>query len=57
MPKATKKSTREQFPPPSGDHNSTDSSEALGSDHDQDPDVSLRPRVPPIRLLPCLCCI
>ena len=47
MPKATKKSTREQSPPPSDDHNSTDLAEASGSDHDQDPDVSFHPRVPP----------
>ena len=47
MPKAMKKSTREQSPPPSDDHNSTDSAEASGSDHNQDPDVSFCPRVPP----------
>ena len=47
MPKATKKSTKEQSPPPSDDHNSTDSAEASDSDHDQDPDVSFHPRVSP----------
>ena len=47
MPKATKKSVREQSPPPSDDHNSTDSVEASDSDHNQDPDVSFHPVVPP----------
>ena len=42
-----KKSTREQSPPPSDDHNSTDSAEASGSDHDQDPDVSFCPVASP----------
>ena len=55
MPKAMKKSTGEQSPPPSDDHNCTDSAEASGSDHDQDPDVSFCPVVPPVRFLPCLC--
>ena len=43
MPKASKKSVREQSPPPSDDHNSTDSVEASDSDHNQDPDVSFCP--------------
>ena len=47
MPKATKKSAREQSPPPSGDHNSTDSVAASDSDHDQDPHVSFHPAVSP----------
>ena len=55
MPKATKKSVREQSPPPSEDHspppsedhNSTNSAEASDSDHHQDPDVSFCPMVPP----------
>ena len=47
MPKATKKSVREQSPPPSDDRNSTDSAEASDSDHNQDPDVSFCPVVPP----------
>ena len=47
MPKATKKSAREQSPPPSGDHNSTDSAAASDSDHDQDPHVSFCPAVSP----------
>ena len=47
MPKATKKSVREQSPPPSDDHNSTDSVEAADSDHNQDPDVSFCPVAPP----------
>ena len=47
MPKASKKSGREQSPPPSADHNSTDSVEASDSDHCQDPEVSLHPVVPP----------
>ena len=37
MPKATKKSVREQSPPPSDDHNPTDSVEDSDSDHNQDP--------------------
>ena len=47
MPKATKKSVREQSPPPSDDCNSTDSVEASDSDHNQDLDVSFHPVVPP----------
>ena len=45
MPKATKKSEREQSPPPSPDQNSTDSAEASDSDHSPDPEVSLHPGV------------
>ena len=47
MPKATKKSVREQSPPPSDGHNSTDSVEDTDSDHNQDPDVSCHPVAPP----------
>ena len=47
MPKAMKKSSREQSPPPSEDHESIDTAEASGSDQDQDPDVSFHPVVPP----------
>ena len=47
MPKAMKKSVREQSPPPSDDHNPTDSVEDSDSDHNQDPDVSFHPVVPP----------
>ena len=47
MPKAMKKSVREQSPPPSDDHNSTDSAAASDSGHNQDPDVSFHPVVPP----------
>ena len=47
MPKATKKSSREQSPPPSKDHDSIDTAEASGSDQEQDPDVSFHPMVPP----------
>ena len=47
MPKATKKSVREQSPPPSDDHNPTDSVEDSVSDHNQDPDMSFHPVVPP----------
>ena len=47
MPKATKKSVREQSPPPSDGHNSTDSVEDTDSDHNQDPDVSFCPVAPP----------
>ena len=43
MPKASKKSVREQSPPPSDDHNSTDSAETSDSDHNQDPEVSFHP--------------
>ena len=47
MPKASKKSVREQSPPPSDDHNSTDSVEASDSDHHPDPHVSFHPVAPP----------
>ena len=47
MPKAMKKSAREQSPLPSEDHNSTDSAAASDSDHDPDPDVSFHPAVSP----------
>ena len=47
MPKASKKSVREQSPSPSDDHNSTDSVEASDSDHNQDPEVSFCPVAPP----------
>ena len=47
MPKASKKSVKEQSPPPSDDHNSTDSAEASDSDHNPDPDVSFCPVDPP----------
>ena len=47
MPKPMKKSAREQSPPPSEDHNSTDTAEASDSDHNQDPDMSFHPVVPP----------
>ena len=47
MPKATKKSSQEQSPPPSEDHESVDTqAEASGSELDQDPDVSFHPAVP-----------
>ena len=46
MPKATKKSSREQSPPPSEDHESADTAEASGSDLDQDTDVSFHSAVP-----------
>ena len=47
MPKATKKSSWEQSPPPSEDHESVDTqAEASGSDQDQDPDVSFHPAIP-----------
>ena len=42
-----KKSDRELSPPPSGDHNSTDSAAASDSDHVQDPHVSFHPAVSP----------
>ena len=45
MPKASKKSVREQSPP-SDDHNSTDSVEVSDSDHNQDPEVSFHPVAP-----------
>ena len=47
MPKAMKKSLREQSPPPSEDHESIDTAEASGLDQDQDPDISFHPIVPP----------
>ena len=47
MPKATKKSSREQSPPPSEDHESIDTAEVSGSDQDQDPDVSFHPEASP----------
>ena len=49
MPKAMKKSTREQSPPPSEDHDSNDATEPLGSgsDQEQDPDVSFHPMISP----------
>ena len=50
MPKATKKSVREQSPPPSEDHDSTDTAENSASDQEQDPDVSFHPVVPPINI-------
>ena len=46
MPKPMKKSAREQSPA-SEDYNSTDTAEASDSDHNQDPDVSFCPVVPP----------
>ena len=45
MPKAMKKSPREQSPPPSEDPDSTDAAEASTSDQERDPDVSFRPGV------------
>ena len=48
MPKATKKSSREQSPPPSEEHESVDTqTETSGSDQDQeqDPEVSFHPAV------------
>ena len=47
MPKAMKKSSREQSPPPSEDHDSIDTVEVSGSNQEQDPDVSFCPMVPP----------
>ena len=55
MPKALKKSVREQSPPPSDDHNSTDSVEASDSDQNQDPDVSFHPVAPPNQVPACIC--
>ena len=56
MPKATKKYSREQSPPPSEGHESIDTTEASGSDQDQDPDVSFCPTIPlnsvPTMLMP-----
>ena len=40
MPKVTKKSSREQCPPPSEEHESEDTqAETSGSDQDKDPEV------------------
>ena len=48
MPKATKKSSWEQSPPPSGEHESADTqAETSGSDQEQDPEISFHPAVPP----------
>ena len=52
MPKALKKSVREQSPPPSDDHNSTDSAEASDSDHNQDLEVPFYPVAPPNQVPP-----
>ena len=47
MPKATKKSSWEQSPPPSEEQESVDTqAETSGSDQDQDPEVSFHPVVP-----------
>ena len=46
MPKAMKKSTQEQSPPPSEGHESVDTVEASSSNQDQDPDVSFHYIVP-----------
>ena len=47
MPKATKKSSWEQFPPPSEEHESVDiQAETSGSDQEQDLDISFHPAVP-----------
>ena len=47
MPKAMKKSSREQSLPPSEEHESKDTqAENSGSDQDQDPEVSFHPAVP-----------
>ena len=45
MPKAMKKSSWEQSPPPSEEHESIDDQAEI-SDQDQDPDVSFHPAVP-----------
>ena len=45
MPKAMKKSPREQSPPPSEDPDSTDAAEASASDQERDPHVSFHPGV------------
>ena len=47
MPKAMKKSSREESPPPSEGHESIDTAEASGSDQDHDPDVLFHPIVSP----------
>ena len=47
MPKATKKSSWEQFPPLSEEHASAGTQgETSGSDQEQDPEVSFHPAVP-----------
>ena len=47
MPKAMKKSSQEQSPPPSEEHESVDTqAETSGSDQHQDPDISFHPAVP-----------
>ena len=47
MPKVMKKSSREQSPPPSKEHESVDTqAETSGSDQDQDPEVSFHPAFP-----------
>ena len=47
MPKAMKKSSWEQSPPPSEEQESVDTqADTLGSDQDQDPEVSFHPAVP-----------
>ena len=48
MPKATKKSSWEQSPPPSEKHASTDNqAETSGLDQEEDPEISFHPAVPP----------
>ena len=47
MPKVTKKSSREQSPPPSEEHESVDTqAKTSGLDQDQDPEISFHPAVP-----------
>ena len=47
MPKAMKKSSWEQSPPPSEEYESVDTqAETSGSDQEQDPEVSVHPAVP-----------
>ena len=47
MPKAMKKSSRKQSPPPFKEHESDDTqAKTSGSDQDQDPEVSFHPAVP-----------
>ena len=46
MPKAMKKSPREQSPPPSEDPDSTIAAEASASDQERDSDVSFHPTIP-----------
>ena len=52
MPKAAKKSSQKQSPPPSEEHESVDiQAETSGSDQEQDPEISFHPAVPlPIAL-------